>query len=207
MFTLAALLAFAVYLLPLIIALSRKVPASGVAAMKHPAGLDGHRLAGGPADGLPLRAPARAAAVLPGRCPSELASWRTVPGGGDQPFPSWATIMRAIAWLAAAAITACLFAGCSSSPPPTPGQRFVTALEKVGLHSKRGQAAEISWGKSACNRFANAVENDPGDTDLIYPAAVTGAVRQGYTETQASTVMRAIINDFCPQWRVLLKQG
>jgi hypothetical protein len=33
MFTLAALLAFAVYLLPLIIALSRKVPARGVAAM------------------------------------------------------------------------------------------------------------------------------------------------------------------------------
>jgi hypothetical protein len=35
---------------------------------------------------------------------------------------------------------------------------------------------------------------------------VTGAEKRGYTEAQASTAVRAIIDDFCPQWKVLLRQ-
>lgn len=46
----------------------------------------------------------------------------------------------------------------------------------------------------------------PGVHSLIYPAAVTGAEKRGYTEAQASTAVRAIIDDFCPQWKVLLRQ-
>jgi hypothetical protein len=65
---------------------------------------------------------------------------------------------------------------------------------------------EASWAKNVCNRIANAVENAPEYTDLIYPAAVTGAEKRGYTEAQASTAVRAIIDDFCPQWKVLLRQ-
>jgi hypothetical protein len=79
-------------------------------------------------------------------------------------------------------------------------------MAKVGLYPKHGQAAEASWAKSVCNRIANAAENAPEYTDLIDPAAVTGAEKRGYTEAQASTAVRAIVDDFCPQWKVLLRQ-
>ncbi|MGC1283591.1 MAG: hypothetical protein WA895_11715 [Streptosporangiaceae bacterium] len=80
-------------------------------------------------------------------------------------------------------------------------------MAKVGLYPKHGQAAEASWARSVCNRAANAVENTPEYAALIYPAAVTGAEKWGYAEAQASTAVRAIIDDFCPQWKVLLERG
>jgi hypothetical protein len=110
------------------------------------------------------------------------------------------------AGLAAAIVTAGVLSGCSSAPPPPPSRRFATSLAKVGLYPKRGQAAETAWAKTVCNRIAIAVENAPQYTDLLYPAAVTGAEKRGYTAAQASAVVRAIIDDFCPQWKVLLRQ-
>jgi len=110
------------------------------------------------------------------------------------------------AGLAAAAIAACLSAGCSSPPPSTPYQQFVASLAKVGLQPKQKQAGETAWAKHICSNLANMAEDTPDSTDVIYPAAVTDIVKQGHTEAQASAVVRAIIDDFCPQWKVLLRQ-
>jgi Protein of unknown function (DUF732) len=96
--------------------------------------------------------------------------------------------------------------GCSSPPPPTPYQQFVASLAKVGLQPKQKQAGETAWAKHICNNLANMAEDNPDSTDVIYPAAVTDIVKQGHTEAQASAVVRAVIEDFCPQWKVLLRQ-
>jgi hypothetical protein len=114
--------------------------------------------------------------------------------------------MRAIAWLTAAVITACLSAGCSSAPPPTPYQRYVAAMAKVGLHPEHGRAEETAEAKHICSGLASAAEDSPDSTDVIYPAAVTEIEKDDYTEAQASAIVRAIIDDFCPQWKVLLRQ-
>ncbi len=109
---------------------------------------------------------------------------------------------------AASAITAGLLAGCSSAPPPppTPYQRFVASLSRVGLEPKLAQTGEIKWAKGICNDLATTAEDNPDSTDVVYPAAVTDIVKAGHTETQASAVVRAVIDDFCPQWKVLLRQ-
>jgi hypothetical protein len=109
------------------------------------------------------------------------------------------------AGLTVALITAGLLVGCSSAPP-TAYQRYAAAMARVGLQPKERQAQETAWAKGVCGKFASAAENDPDETDLIYPIAVTGAEKNGYTEAQAAAVVRAIIDNFCPQWKVLLRQ-
>jgi hypothetical protein len=40
----------------------------------------------------------------------------------------------------------------------------------------------------------------------VHAAAVTETAKQGHTETQASAAVQAIIDDFRPQWKALLRQ-
>jgi hypothetical protein len=117
--------------------------------------------------------------------------------------------MRAIAWLTAAAIMAALSAGCSSPPPPkppTPYQRYVGAMAKVGLHPAEAKAAVTTTARRTCSDLASDAESDPGDTDLIYAETVTELAKGKFTEAQAAAIIRAVIDDFCPQWKLLLKQ-
>jgi hypothetical protein len=114
--------------------------------------------------------------------------------------------MRTIAWITAVVITAVLSAGCGSSPAPTPYQQFVASLAKVGLRPTHGQKWEINWAKHVCSGLATTAENDPDETDLLYAMSVTAAEKGGDSETQAAVVARSVINDFCPQWKMLLKQ-
>jgi hypothetical protein len=102
-------------------------------------------------------------------------------------------------------------AGCGSAarkpPPPTPPyQRFVAAMAKVGLQPKQGQAKEIAEVQRICSGLATAAEDSPDSTGVIYPAAVTEIARDGYSETQASAIVRAAITNFCSQWKMLLRQ-
>ncbi len=105
-----------------------------------------------------------------------------------------------------AVFIAVLLAGCGSSPPPTPYQRFVESMARVGLHPERGQSWEIARVKKVCGVLARDAEDSPGETDLVFPAAVTAVEQNGNTEAQASAFVRAVIDDFCPQWKVLLRQ-
>jgi hypothetical protein len=115
--------------------------------------------------------------------------------------------MKAVALLAAAAITACLSAGCSSPPPPpTPYQRYVAAVAKVGLHPTEGKAAVIAAARRACADLASDAENDPGATNLVYAETVTELAGGKFSEAQAAAILRAAIDDFCPQWKLLLRQ-
>jgi hypothetical protein len=118
--------------------------------------------------------------------------------------------MRAIAWLAAVAITAALSAGCGSSPPPkppTPYQRYTAALARVGLQPNGNQAATTARANHFCSVIANVAEDYPGQTDVVYPAVVTEVQKDHYTGNQASVIVRTVIEDFCPQWKVLLRDG
>jgi Protein of unknown function (DUF732) len=113
---------------------------------------------------------------------------------------------RTVLQVAAALLAAGVLAGCGSAPPPTPYQRYVASMAAVGLHPVHGQAAEMAWAKGICGRLASAVETYPQDENVAVPAAVTDAEKKGYTEAQAAALMHAVIDDFCPQWKVLLRQ-
>jgi hypothetical protein len=104
----------------------------------------------------------------------------------------------------ALAVAAC---GSAHKPPPTPYQRYAAAIARAGLHMKEGQAGEVKEAKRICSGLASAAEDSPDATGVIYPATVTALQKDGYTETQASAVVRAVIADFCPQWKMLLRQG
>jgi non-ribosomal peptide synthetase component F len=116
-------------------------------------------------------------------------------------------IMKTIAWLVAVLI-AVLLAGCSSLPqrPPTAYQRYVAAVARVGLHPTEGKAAVIVAAKRACADLASDAENDPGATNLVYAETVTELAGGKFSEAQAAAILRAAIDDFCPQWKVLLRQ-
>lgn len=108
----------------------------------------------------------------------------------------------------AAALIAVLFAGCSSPPPkpPTPYQRYVAAMAKVGLHPAEGKAAAMATAQRTCTDLASDAESDPGNTSLLYAETVTELAKGKFTETQSAAIIRAVIDDFCPQWKMLLKQ-
>lgn len=109
---------------------------------------------------------------------------------------------------AAAALSIGLLASCSSPPakPPTPYQRYAAALARVGLQPNGNQAATTARANHFCDVIANVAEDYPGQTDVVYPAAVIEVQKDHYTSNQASVIVRTVILDFCPQWKVLLKQ-
>jgi hypothetical protein len=67
--------------------------------------------------------------------------------------------------------------------------------------------------KRICATFANGAENEPSEADLIYGISVTQLEKNGDSQAQAQAqamaramVRAAVITDFCPQWKVLLRQ-
>jgi hypothetical protein len=65
----------------------------------------------------------------------------------------------------------------------------------------------VAGAKRSCATFANVAENEPSEADLIYGISVTQAQKNGDSRAQAQAMVRAVITDFCPQWKVLLRQG
>lgn len=114
--------------------------------------------------------------------------------------------MRPAAWLAAA-LAAVLLAACGSAPqPPTPYQRYLAAIGKAGMHPKQGRSEEIGEAKHICHALAAAAESDGSQTNLVFPEAVSEIEGAGYSERQGAVLVTAVIDVYCPQWKVLLKQ-
>jgi hypothetical protein len=61
----------------------------------------------------------------------------------------------------------------------------------------------VAGAKRICATFANVADNEPSEVDLTYGISVTHVEKNGDSQAQ----VQAVITDFCPQWKVLLRQG
>lgn len=76
----------------------------------------------------------------------------------------------------------------------------------TGRRGRRLQAQVVAGAKRICTTFANVAENEPSEADLIYGISVTQLEKNGDSQAQAQAMVRAAVTDFCPQWKVLLRQ-